>query len=382
MLRGWTMNRLSILYEQYKEPQKAQRMRERLAKKYPRGFPADMGVPTAGQIYRASDRRRIEEQIRKREAARKPETVNVGSPDYWIKRGEHHSRRREDGQYTSEPRNDKEAVAAFEKAMTLAPDSAPPDVRRRVIGAYTEYWIRRGDEESQQRPDARVIEAYDRAMALAILVPDSEGDYRQNPRAHVIMAYLRHFARQGGKMVFDHAHKRLESEALPGSPRSLAEMLINVVLASSEKYADGKESGRLAYDDPLLWGHLAALPDWGIESGQQSLNRTILERLIRAAPEEKREAQWIRAEAMIQGDSFQQRLMLADAIRYGAGWKQALLFYHSLVERTKGTSWYGIGMDELWLAYAATEDLEGLVSVDAARRYRTVPRRYRVTKGR
>ena len=133
-LRRQTKQALMTAYKKSGREAKAQALLEELTAGNPGGLPGSGQGRQAGQIQNLSGERTIESRIRA--AENDPGTRD--SVDYWLERGQYFSARKED----------KEARAAFEKALTLAPLPKPdrPTRRLQILFAYDRHlWLQNVD---------------------------------------------------------------------------------------------------------------------------------------------------------------------------------------------------------------------------------------------
>jgi len=197
-LISWFRQALVRAYQKIGRADDAQRIMEQLAAA---GGDAPMSphlAQVAGQVQASSGQRVIESRIRKQEAE------NDKSPRYWLSRASYFSGRGED----------REAIDAFEKALSLAPSESEqrfkvPDVRNQVLMAYFNHLVKakRTDDaadllrrELQQVPPETITA--ERAAYL-VWTLDSTHGHPVEPADPVLWRYLER------RKEWDHAEEKL-----------------------------------------------------------------------------------------------------------------------------------------------------------------------------
>jgi hypothetical protein len=265
-----------------------------------------------------------------------------------------------------------------QKARNLRGDAAiktPPRVRAAPVKSVVEdkgsaaYWLARGQDYSGRQEDTLAKEAFETVLRL-LPVPPNSGPHSYI-YGEVIQAYALHLAAGSPKAAYDWLHQQLEK--VPVQDPLFPVLTQQLLGYAPHPFRKGKqagvtEAGSLADDDPLLWRYLAARSDW-------TRDAELLEHLIRAAPKEKRQSQWLRAEALLQGDALAQRFVLAQTVSRVEGERAAVPLYRRILERTNNkpeqSGQRERALSLLFYAYCSpigfrgTPDLHALVEIDA-----------------
>lgn len=208
-----------------------------------------------------------------------------------------------------------------------------------------EYWLNRAQYYSGRKENAQAAESFEKALALA---PMPEAD-KPSLRVEVVRAYARHLWLQDitkPKKAYDFLHAQL---AISPKQGNLADVIVSEMLHCAENRYE-----YIVYDDPVLWAHLEALPEWHYHGA------SLLRRLIEVTPVEKRQVQWTRAEKMLQGDAIPQRYILAQVLVYIQEWNEAVRVHRDLLERTQDKEQRMDAMHSLWAVYQRTQDFAGM----------------------
>jgi tetratricopeptide (TPR) repeat protein len=128
-LSQWIDAGLMDAYQRAGQADKAQALLEKLTKANPNGLPTAFQAFNAGQIQAGSGARVIEQRILQ------AEIEQDNTPQYWLKRAEYYAGRKEE----------KQAIEAYEKALSLAPikNDFSDAVRTQVLSVYARLlWLK------------------------------------------------------------------------------------------------------------------------------------------------------------------------------------------------------------------------------------------------
>ena len=276
--RDWTKLELAKSYKADDQANKAQPIIEELTAAYPDGIPAYSLSKFAGQVQAASGARVVGTRIEK------AEVKNIDSVEYWRTRAE--------------------------------------------------YYVGRNERD-------KVIEAYERALALTPFVIDRTGSYIE--RLDILFSYARFL---GGPANSPEAKQMLWDE-IKKAPldSSYAEAVVSRMISLGGAYATF-----FGADGSRLWEFLAAQRQW------HSIEQELLEGMAKRLAHAEREALWDRAEKLASGGSPTRPYVLGSVMMLCQAYLRAIPVLKDAINRLPPDTEKSLATSDLYRAYIQTNN--------------------------